>query len=34
MVETITRKTKGKAKDMQLIGTNERRQLVPLMVGD
>jgi hypothetical protein len=38
MAETITRKTKRKAKeqpkDMQLVGTNERRELVPLVVGD
>jgi hypothetical protein len=34
MFETITWKTKGKAKDMQLTRTNEGRELVPLMVGD
>ncbi len=36
MVKTITRKTKGKAKEkpkyVLLAGTKERRELVPLMV--
>jgi hypothetical protein len=37
MVGTITRKTKGRAKkrpkDVQLVGTKEGRELIPLMVG-
>jgi hypothetical protein len=37
MAGTITRKTKGKAKerpkDMQLTWTNQRRELVPLVAG-